>query len=73
MLTEDYLSAVERRLLERAYGSGRAHYNLFDPAESKAVSILNDRKLAVARRDAGYPVIDITEAGRRALSEQGGE
>lgn len=67
--SESYLSAVERRLLERAYGSGRAHYNLFDSAESMAVSILNARKLAIAKRDAGYPVIEITPAGRSALSE----
>lgn len=67
--TEEYLSAVERRLLERAYRSGRAHYNLFDPLESKAVSMLNARKLAVTRRDAGYPVIDITPAGREVLKD----
>ncbi len=68
-LSESYLSAVERRLLERAYRSGRAHYNLFDRTESMAVSTLNARKLAIAKRDAGYPIIEITDAGRSALSE----
>lgn len=64
------LTDAERRLLERAYGSGQAHYNLFNPAESKAASDLNARKLAISRRYAGYPVIDITPAGRIALEAQ---
>lgn len=67
-LTKDGLTSVELRLLERAYGSGYGSYNLFDSVESMAASILNARGLAIVKRDAGYPVIEITPAGRAALS-----